>query len=155
MPNDETKTGKPELIVRELSELIGADLSLSQDNICELDVDGRVTVLRYRQEDDDWLCFGLVTDDDEPPSRKTLEKALSLNLFGAGTHGLHLGIFGNALVLSDSVPMAGLTAEVLAEKLLFLSQGIAAVSEKIEEEPPADNADGSVPLPFSSDFMQV
>ena len=146
---------KEELLVKELSELAGVEIEFSADKMCDLTVEDRIVVLRYRPEDDDWLCFGLVTDDDEPPSRKTLEKALSLNLFGAGTHGLHLGIFGNALVLSDSVPMAGLTAEVLAEKLLFLSQGIAAVSEKIEEEPPAGDADGSVPLPFSSDFMQV
>jgi hypothetical protein len=155
MPNDETKTGKPGLIVKELSELIGTELTLSSDNICELDVDGHVTILRYRPEDDDWLFFGLVTDDDEPPSRKVLEKALSLNLFGAGTHGLHLGLFGNALVLSDSIPSDGLTAETLAEKLLFLSRQIASVLEKIGEESSDLNADDSDLLPFSSNFMQV
>jgi hypothetical protein len=155
MTNVETKTRKPELIVKELSELIGTELTLSSDNLCELDVDGRVTVLRYRSEDDDWLCFGLVTDDDEPPSRKVLEKALSLNLFGAGTHGLHLGLFGNSLVLSESIPADGLTAESLAEKLLFLSRQIADVVEKLGEESSDGDAVDPDLLPFSSNFMQV
>ena len=155
MPNVETKTGKPELIVKELSEFIGTELALSPDNICELDVDGRVIILRYRPDDDDWLCFGLVTDDDEPPSREILEKALSLSLFGAGTHGLHLGLFGNSLVLSESIPADGLTAEILAEKLLFLSRQIAAVTEKIKEEPSVGDVDGFDSSPFNSNFMQV
>ena len=148
---------KAELMVKELSELTGTELALSPDNICELAVDDRVTILRYRPEDADWLCFGLVTDDDEPPSRKVLEKALSLNLFGAGTHGLHLGLFGNSLVLSETVPMDGLTAESLAEKLLYLSRQIAAVSEElgVGAEPSADDAEAAEPMPFSSNFMQV
>lgn len=149
--------GKAELMIEELSELTGTELALSPDNICELAVDGRVTVLRYRPEDADWLCFGLVTDDDEPPSRKVLEKALSLNLFGTGTHGLHLGLFGNSLVLSESVPMDGLTAEGLAEKLLYLSRQVTSVTEEIgvSEEPSADDAELAGQLPFGSNFMQV
>ena len=42
---------KDELLVRELSELIGVELSYSDDKTCDLAVDGRIVVLRYRPDD--------------------------------------------------------------------------------------------------------
>ena len=93
---------KDELLVRELSELIGVELAYSDDKTCDLAVDGRIVVLRYRPEDDDWLYFGVVSEPEDDQPRETLTKALELNLFGSETLGMHLGLFGNALVLSGS-----------------------------------------------------
>ena len=148
---------KDELLVRELSELIGVELSYSDDRTCDLAVDGRIVVLRYRPDDDDWLYFGVVSETEDDQSREVLAKALKLNLFGSETLGMHLGLFGNALVLSGSVPMDGLTAENFAERLLFLSRHIGKLAEKLEVE--SGSADmlpsEDVPSPWGAGFMQV
>lgn len=150
---------KDELLIRELSELIGVELAYSDDKTCDLAVDGRIVVLRYRPEDEDWLYFGVVSEPepeaDQP--REVLVKALELNLFGSETLGMHLGLFGSALVLSGSVPIEGLTAENFAERLLFLSRHIGKLAEKLEVE--SGSADmlpsEDVPSPWGAGFIQV
>ena len=148
---------KDELLVRELSELIGVELSYSDDKTCDLAVDGRIVVLRYRPDDDDWLYFGVVSETEDDQSREVLAKALKLNLFGSETLGMHLGLFGNALVLSGSVPMDGLTAENFAERLLFLSRHIGKLAEKLEIESDSGNMQpsGDSLSPWGAGFMQV
>ena len=148
---------KDELLVRELSELIGVELSYSDDRTCDLAVDGRIVVLRYRPDDDDWLYFGVVSESEDDQPRGLLAKALELNLFGSETLGMHLGLFGNALVLSGSVPMDGLTAESFAERLLFLSRHIGKLAEKLEVESGSDDMQQTegMPSPWNAGFMQV
>ena len=148
---------KDELLIRELSELIGVELAYSDDKTCDLAADDRIVVLRYRPEDDNWLYFGVVSEPDDELPREVLAKALELNLFGSETMGLHLGLFGNALVLSGSVPMEGLTAESFAERLLFLSRHIGKLAEKLEGENASDDIQPSdaTPSPWGAGFMQV
>ena len=148
---------KDELLVRELSELIGVELAYSDDKTCDLAVDGRIVVLRYRPEDDDWLYFGVVSEPEDDQPRETLTKALELNLFGSETLGMHLGLFGNALVLSGTLPMEGLTAEDFAERLLFLSRHIGKLAEKLEIESDSGNMQpsGDSLSPWGAGFMQV
>ena len=148
---------KDELLVRELSELIGVELAYSDDKTCDLAVDGRIVVLRYRPEDDDWLYFGVVSEPEDDQPRETLTKALELNLFGSETLGMHLGLFGNALVLSGTLPMEGLTAEDFAERLLFLSRHIGKLAEKLEIESDLGNMQppGDSLSPWGAGFMQV
>ena len=148
---------KDELLVGELSELIGVELSYSDDRTCDLAVDGRIVVLRYRPDDDDWLYFGVVSESEDDQPRGLLAKALELNLFGSETLGMHLGLFGNALVLSGSVPMDGLTAENFAERLLFLSRHIGKLAEKLEVESGSDDMQQTedMPSPWGAGFMQV
>ena len=106
---------KEKLLVSELSGLTGVELELSSDGICELAVEDRIVVLRYRPDDDDWLYFGVVAEPEDGPGKQMMEKALRLNLFGAETLGFHLGLFGKALILSGSAAMDGLTAETIDE----------------------------------------
>ena len=148
---------KDELLVRELSELIGVELAYSDDKTCDLAVDGRIVVLRYRPEDDDWLYFGVVSEPEDDQPRGVLVKALELYLFGSETLGMHLGLFGNALVLSGTLPMEGLTAEDFAERLLFLSRHIGKLAEKLEIESDSGNMQppGDSLSPWGAGFMQV
>ena len=148
---------KDELLIRELSELIGVELAYSDDKTCDLAVDGRVVVLRYRPKNDDWLYFGIVSEPDDELPRAVLAKALELNLFGSETLGMHLGLFGNALVLSGSVPMDGLTAEDFAEKLLSLSRQIGKLAEKLADESGSGDIQSleDVSSPWEAGFMQV
>ena len=149
---------KEELLIQELSRLTGAEVDFRpEDKFCEIAVSGHVLMLRYRPEDDDWLYFGVVADFEEEIPRDTLVKALELNLFGSGTLALHLGLFGKAFILSGTVPMEGLTAEKLAERLVFLAGRIGELSGDLlsaENVSAPDGEIGSAPL-FDSGFMQV
>ncbi len=146
---------KEELLINELSELIGVELNLSADKICDLVVDERIVVLRYRPDDDSWLYFGVVHEESDDFSGRILKKALELNLFGIETHGFHLGLFGNALVLSGSVNMDGLTAEYFAEKILALSRHIGELAEKLNANSVESCVAEEVSDPWNTGFMQV
>lgn len=136
--------GKEEQLIRDLSEITGADIALTHDQTCEVAVDDRIVMLRYRDvPDDDWLYFSIVSQQDGEVPRGVLAKALSLDLFGAETLGLHLGLFGNALILSGTLDAAGLTAETLAERIVFLARHAASLEEKLGEQEPEE----SLPLP--------
>lgn len=149
---------KEELLIKELAEVTGTDVALDASGICELVADGNLVVMRYREASEDWLCFGVALDggDDELP-RGTLAKALELGLFGAETGGFHLGLHGNALVLSDVVPSLELTAEAFAERLLALSRQITSVSERLEGAESVEPGLGEETIPAALDerFIQV
>lgn len=51
--------------------------------------------------------------------------------------------------------MEALTAEVLAEKLLFFSRHAVAISGKINEVPAADAQETVVDSPFDANFISV
>ena len=145
---------KAKLLINELAELTSTEINFTAENICEVVVEDRLILLRYRPEDNDWLYFGVVLESEEL-SRETLEKALALNLFGAETLGLHLGRFNQSLILSGTVPADGLDVEGLAEKLLFLSKCIAKLSEKLQGDD--SGAVASIPseLPFGANLISV
>ena len=146
---------KAKLLVVELATLIGIEIELTNSGICELSVEDRLILLRYRPENNDWLYFGLVTNGTEAPSQSLMEKALALNLFGAGTLGLHLGLFGQSLVLSGTASFEDLNAEKLAEKLLFLARQIGHIVEKLDETSTIETREALELSPFSTSFIQV
>lgn len=146
---------KAKLLIKELAELTSTEINFTADNICEIVVEDRLILLRYRPEDNDWLYFGVVFECEEL-SREILEKALSLNLFGAETLGLHLGRFNQSLILSGTSEMEGLNAETLAQKLLFLARQINVLSEKLGDNESSQEASLEAPLsPLDAAFMQV
>lgn len=134
------------VLIQELAALTGADVTLSPEGVAELVADGNALVLRWREEDRDWLCYGVALDGgDDPLAREVLARALAFNLFGADSLGLHVGLFANAIVLSMACPAAGLTAEAFAERLLFLSAQIDALGKCLAVG--ADGASAAAPAP--------
>ena len=149
---------KEELLIKELAEVTGTDVALDASGICELVADGNLLVMRYREASEDWLCFGVVLDGgDEDIPRGTLAKALELGLFGAETGGFHIGLHGNALVLSDAVPSFDLTAETFADRLLALSRKITEMSEQLESGGHSEPGPENEPVLAALDerFIQV
>lgn len=119
-------------LIQELAAITGADVALSPEGVAELVADGNALTLRWREEDQDWLCYGVALDGGcDPLAREVLARALEFNLFGADAFGLHVGLFANAIVLSTTCPAAGLTAEAFAERLLFLSAQIDALGKRL------------------------
>ena len=96
-------------------------------------VEDRVITLKPSDETESALtAFTIVAhcDDSGRFPVDTLEKALALDLFGARTHGGHIGLFGGALFLSRTIAVDGLSPEALAEEFVALVR----LANEIERE---------------------
>ena len=86
-------------------------------------------------------------DDGRLPA-EVKDKALSMDLFGRETLGGHLGLFGEAILLSaPPVEATGLAAEAFAESLLAFSRFAGEVEQKLSEAtvPSAEPEPAGVP----------
>ena len=115
-----------ETAIAALSEALEMKLEIASDRLCDVEVDGRLVILRPMGEaEESLMTFALVADaptDGKLPA-EVKDRALSMNLFGAETLGGHLGLFGESIVLSaPTIEATGLTAESLAENLLAFSR---------------------------------
>ena len=128
-----------------LAEALETKLEIGSDRLCDIEVDGRLVVLRPLGDTESAITmFALVATvpEDGELAEKIKTRALSMNLFGADTLGGHLGLFVGSLILS-APPMdaTGLTAESFAESLLAFSRFAGEVEKKLVE-PAAEASDG-------------
>ena len=126
-----------EVLLRCLGESIGVTLQPDERGLCELPVQGQRLVLYYQAEASLLLCFGVVKTSQTPFPSSLLTHALTLNLFGNGTHGFSLGLFHNTLLLSGVLPLEVLSVEQLVEQLYLLAVQIAEVRRELECAPEA------------------
>ena len=62
---------------------------------------------------------------------ETLRAALELDLFGRDVAGHHLGLFAGSLLLSATLPLEGLSAEALADRILVLARLAGQLSGRL------------------------
>jgi len=131
-----------------LSDEVGFDVKPDSAGVCELDVEGRLVTFRYDEANGSWLCFALLAlgTGETALSETVLRRALELNLFGAGTGGLRLGLFANSLILSDQVAAEGLVPTAVAERLLFLARTSAELVTSLMDDTPAAPTPRTEPL---------
>ena len=147
-----------ETAVAALSEALEMKLEIASDRLCDIDVDGRLVILRPMGEAEASVTmFTLVAgapDDGKLPAG-VKDKALSMDLFGKETLGGHLGLFGESILLSaPPVEAEGLTAEAFAERLLAFSRFAGEVEQKLSEAnvPSAETECAEAP---ENDFIKV
>ena len=119
--------------LQRLSEASGSTIEIGEDRIANVVVEDRVITLKPSDETESALtAFTIVAhcDDSGRFPVDTLEKALALDLFGARTHGGHIGLFGGALFLSRTIAVEGLSPEALAEEFVALVR----LAEETERE---------------------
>ena len=119
--------------LQRLSEASGSNIEIGEDRVANVVVEDRVITLKPSDEAESALtAFTIVAkcDDSGRFSVDTLEKALTMDLFGARTHGGHIGLFGGALFLSRTIAVEGLSPEALAEEFVALVR----LAEEIERE---------------------
>lgn len=111
-----------ERILSELGDGLGIALSPDPDGIAEVAAEGRSVLLRADETGERELqAFTIVATAPKGGfPDKTLRAALEMNLFGREVAGHHLGLFANSLLLSATLPLVGLGAEELAERILVL-----------------------------------
>lgn len=123
-----------ETAINALAEALETKLEIASDRLCDVEVDGRLVVLRpVGEAEASIMMFALVAGapEDGELSAEVKDCALSMNLFGTNTLGGHLGLFGQSLVLS-APPMeaTGLTAEAFAENMLAFSRFAGEMEQK-------------------------
>ena len=123
-----------ETAINALAEALETKLEIASDRLCDVEVDGRLIVLRpIGEAEQSIMMFALVAGAPENGelSAEVKDRALAMNLFGTNTLGGHLGLFGQSLVLS-APPMeaTGLTAEAFAENMLAFSRFAGEMEQK-------------------------
>ena len=147
-----------ETAINALAEALETKLEVASDRLCDVEVDGRLIVLRpIGEAEASIMMFALVAgaSDDGTLSAEVKDRALSMNLFGTETLGGHLGLFRESIVLSaPTIEATGLTAESLAENLLAFSRFAGEIAQKlVEDGTPAEETEAaSAP---GDDFIKV
>ena len=154
-----------ETAITALADALETKLEVASDRLCDVEVDGRLVVLRPLGEaETSIMMFALVAGvpDDGTLSAAVKDRALSMSLFGTETHGGHLGLFGKSIILSaPAMEATGLAAESFAERLLAFSQFAGEVEKMLADagssSAEGEMADGAAPTstPESEDFIKV
>lgn len=136
-------------LIQSLSEYTGVDFEVAQDGSLTIMHDDLIIVLQYIKDQESINIFSHVTDPETTAtlSEETLRTALQISYNGEGTEGNFLGIFDESLILSNTISMNNLTAEILAEKILRFTTAAVHVFNKLlvgtsdvpKKEPPKDN----------------
>jgi len=92
-----------EIAISALADALETKLEVASDRLCDIEVDGRLVVLRpIGETETSIMMFAPVAgapDDGKLPA-EVKDRALSMSLFGKETLGGHLGLFGESMILS-------------------------------------------------------
>lgn len=149
-----------EKLIADFSAMTGLELVPDERQGCFLETEGVIITIQYRQHLDEIVIFAPVTDADAeiPLTKEMYAKALSLAYDGKRTGGASLGLFDGNLILSVHLPLQGLDASTLGDKLMAFAD--AAVSAKAEIANAANAAeptesDNDTPSDSLADFIRV
>ena len=148
-----------ETLVAELGRTLDIDLGPDSDGIAQIAVEERVVLLRPEGNGERATLFTALASlpDAEAGAaarQKLLERALSLDLFGRDTLGGHVGLFVDTLLLSRDLPLAGLSAEDLADHLAAFARLANDLAGRLEDASPAAPS-GDAPAPFGPDLLRI
>ena len=149
-----------ETAINALAEALETKLEIASDRLCDVEVDGRLVVLRpVGEAEESIMMFALVAgapEDGELPA-EVKDRALSMNLFGTNTLGGHLGLFGQSIILSaPAIEATGLSAEAFAEKMLAFSRFAGEMEQKLAvAEASSDETEDALGNAPEGDFIKV
>lgn len=145
-----------ERLISELAEGLGIDVAPDSDGIAELAAEGHIVLLRPDATGErEILAFATVASAPEGGFPvEILRRALEMNLFGRDVVGHHLGYFAGSLLLSANLPIEGLTAEDLADRILVLARLAGELSGRLSATDAVPAAD-TPPALDNSGFLAV
>ena len=145
-----------EKLIAELGERLGIDLSPDSAGFAEIVAEDRVLTMRADEtgENEIMAFTAIATAPEEGFSAEMLKRALAANLFGREVVGHHLGIFADSLILSATFPLANLTSEEFAERLLLLARVAGRLAESLGTPTPTSESD-TFALSLGGDVLQV
>ncbi|MBQ9220954.1 type III secretion system chaperone [Succinivibrio sp.] len=122
-----------ESTIKDLSGIMGFDIEVSPNESCSFEFGDLIITLQYRQAQDDIAIFSVVTDPEKilTLSEKMLRAALSLSYNGTGTGMNYLGLLNENLVLTNYIPIEGLSSEDLLQRIYIFSQSAQSVHDSL------------------------
>ena len=120
-------------IIKELSELMEFNIEVDSNDSCFLEFGSLIITLQYRQAEDDIAIFSVVTDPEKIStlSESVLRAALCLSYNGTGTGMNFIGLLNENLVLTNYIPVEGITAEELLQRIYTFSQSAQNVHDSL------------------------
>ena len=144
-----------EKLVAELGQELDLELAPGTDGTTEIAVEGRLTLIKPDATGESATIYTIVAMADGTHDQETMRAALSINLFGLKTLGGHLGMYLDAYIYSRIEPLADLTAEALADKLVAFARVANEIAEKLKSGGPSPQEETqSEALPLSA-FMRA
>jgi len=145
-----------ERLIAELGDGLGIPLAPDGEGLVEVAAEGRAILIRAdRTGESELTAFTTVATASEGGfPADTLRRALEMNLFGHEVAGHHLGLFADTLLLSAAVPLQGLTADSLAERLLVLSRLAGKLAGDLDGGE-TEEAPNAAAHPAADGFMRV
>ena len=144
-----------ENLVAELGQELDLELAPGTDGTTEIAVEGRLTLIKPDVTGESATIYTIVAMADGSHDQEMMRSALSINLFGLKTLGGHLGMYLDAYIYSRIEPLADLTAEALADKLVAFARVANEIAEKLKSSGPSPQEETqSEPLPLSA-FMRA
>lgn len=144
-----------EKLISELGEKLGLELKPGTDGTTEIAVEGRMALIKPDADGESAILYTIVVMADGSLDPATMKSALSLNLFGLQTLGGHLGIYLDAYIYSRIEPLADLTAEDLADRLLAFARVANEIAEKLKPDEPHPQKEAQDDALSPSEFMRV
>ena len=144
-----------ERIVSELGEELGLELKPGTDGTTEIAVEGRLTLIKPDAVGESVTLYTIVAMADGSPDPETMKSALSINLFGLQTLGGHLGIYLDAYIYSRIEPVADLSAEAFADRLVAFARIANEIAEKLKPGKPRTQEEAPDDTLALSAFMRV
>ena len=144
-----------ERLVSKLGDGLGIALTPDGGGVTQLFAEDRFVLLHADETGEcELTVFSVIAtapEDGFPPEK--LKRALAMNFFGHEVVGHHLGLFADSLILSASLPIPDLTAEMLAERIVMLARLANTLSGSLAcPEPAAAPADDAAPY-LGGDFV--
>lgn len=144
-----------EKLVAELGQELDLELAPGTDGTTEIAVEGRLTLIKPDATGESATIYTIVAMADGSHDQEMMRSALSINLFGLKTLGGHLGMYLDAYIYSRIEPLADLTAEALADKLVAFARVANEIAEKLKSGGPSPQEETqNEPLPLSA-FMRA
>lgn len=136
-------TTQYEQAVAALAEAAGVEIEIGNDRVATMMVEERVVQFKPLDEAESGLtAFTIVASaDGDSFAPATLEAALAMNLFGAGTDKGHIGLFGDSLFLSKDIALEGISPEQLAESLLAFSRLADDIARQLDVDSTSGDAE--------------
>ena len=144
-----------EKLVSELGKELDLELEPGTDGITEIAVEGRLTLLKPDEAGESVTIYTIVAMADGTHDQETMRSALSINLFGLKTLGGHVGMYLDAYIYSRIEPLADLTAEALADKLVAFARIANEIAEKLKPDEPSPQKEAQSEALSLSAFMRA
>lgn len=145
-------------LISEFAAATGLELAADEHESCTLVSDRLALTIQHRRETDEVLLFAPVAEADGGGAFPTavLRRALELAFDGRGTVGAFLGLAGEELAMSVSLPFGGLDAATLAVRVMAFADAAGGVAAELEAAAGAPESAGDASaVPPAADLLRV